>query len=472
MSTSRLIRYSACLATPFLLIHCGDSKVPTVAGATGGDSSMDASSGGADVTLTGGANSTGSTHSSTGAVGAGGGTSSGGNAPGGGASTGATSFGGGTSTGGRSPGGGTSTGGRSPGGGTSTGGTPPGGGTSTGGTSPGGGTSTGGRSPGGGTSTGGTGPTGGTSPGGGTSTGGADPSGGAAPTGGVPSVDKNGVGLAKPGDKKSNSNDYLNLGDFRLLANKWGSDELGCNDTSLDVHVNTDSSVGWTMSRGVCGGKSTPKDTAHPDYPEIEFGVHPFGAGSDLATSPDFSSTDMMPIQIKDVQSAVLKIDNLNITLTNSSAWNLNFEMWLSQGDPLQPNPGVYAELMAWWGWNNNWACGEPSADGVSPPTPYNQSVTSSGKTYDLCHQSDSWADGKWRYFQFRAGGSATSYNGEFDVKAFLDYLVNTRGYSRDLWISRFEIGTEIDDNTSVTVSVKNLTCTINGTSRSFTLGQ
>ena len=99
--------------------------------------------------------------------------------------------------------------------------------------------------------------------------------------------------------------------------------------------------------------------------------------------------------------------------------------------------------------------------------------MTAGDKAYSLCHQDDQWANGQWRYFQFRASsGSSNSYSGKVDVKAFLDWLVNTKGYSKDLWVTRLEVGSELDDNTSGSVTMQNVTFEINGVSKSAQFGQ
>ncbi len=275
--------------------------------------------------------------------------------------------------------------------------------------------------------------------------------GGAGTAGMGPIVNMNGVPLAKPGDQKTGSREYLNLGDMRLLNNKWGSDELGCN-TTMRVFANTDKSLGWDFNRGTCGGAN-----AKPDYPEIEFGVHPFGAGNSLATSPDFSLTLLLPKQMKDITSASVTIDNLVINLQGQQSWNLNFEFWLSQGNPLEANPGVHAELITFWGWQDGrWPCDKTG------------NVNAGDKGYHLCHQDDNWASGQWRYFQFWVdNGPNRSFSGKVNVKALMEWLVNNYGYSRDLWVTRFEVGTEIDDNTSGTATIKNITFEVNGTSKS-----
>jgi hypothetical protein len=343
----------------------------------------------------------------------------------------------------------------------------------TGGASASGGTPGTGASPGtgggatGGVSGSGGGASGGTSGAGGSPTGGGSGSGGA--TGGAPpgpEVDADGKALAAPGDSTTTSTDYLNLGDMRLLNNVWGSDERGCN-TPLSVFVNTDGSVGWTINRGSCGGEGT-----QPDFPEIEFGVHPFGAGSELETSPPFPSTTVLPLQIKDITSASVVVDGMSIALQAASSWNLSFEFWLSQRDPVsEPNPGVYAEILGMWGWQDDrWPCG----DDANPGNEYQGMTVAAGdKSYDLCHQSDTWANGQWRYFQFRMqGGPSRSFSGRVDVKAFIDWVVSARGYSRDYWVTRMEVGSEIDDNTNATVTIRDLTFEVNGQSESIRLAQ
>jgi len=265
-------------------------------------------------------------------------------------------------------------------------------------------------------------------------------------------VDQGGQALAKPGDSKTQSRGYLNLGDFRVLNNKWGSDELGC-ATTMKVFANADKSFGWSFDRGACGG-----DKAKPDYPEVEFGIHPFGANSPLATSPSFSSTTLLPLQIKSITSASVALSALNAAIQKASVYNVDFELWLSQKNPVTDtaNPGVYAEVIAFWGWQDTWACDQTG------------NVTAGDKSYSLCHQDDQWASGQWRYFQFRASnGSSNSYSGKVDVKAFLDWLVNTKGYSKDLWVTRLEVGSELDDNTSGSVTMQNVTFEINGVSKS-----
>jgi hypothetical protein len=286
--------------------------------------------------------------------------------------------------------------------------------------------------------------------------GGANPGSG----GGGPDVDEQGKGIAKPGDVSTMNQDYLRLGDIRILNNNWGSAERGC-DSKFSVFVNENKSFGWTFDRGACGG-----DGSQPDFPQIEFGVHPFGIGSALATSPEFSSTTLLPIQIKNLQTASVTIDNLRIELEQESSWNITFEFWVSQRDPLTSDAGVYAELMTFWGWQGGRWPTAPGADGAAG-VGTGETVNSAGKDYTLWVQRDGWADG-WRYFQFRANdGPKRDFDGTVDVKPLLDHLLKISGFSSDFWITRLEVGSEIDDGTKGKVTLDGISFEINGESRS-----
>ena len=308
----------------------------------------------------------------------------------------------------------------------------------------------------------------GTSTTGGTSNTTAATGGAVSPGGASAAAGQSGKALAKAGDKTSTTNDYLNLGNMRLLNNNWGSVQLqqqgkSCN-APMSVAVNSDGSLGWTFNRGNCGD-----DGSHPDYPELEFGVAPFGTTSSLRTSPANSSTSLLPIQVKNIQSASVTIGNFSISLQSNTNWNLDIEFWLSKLDPLTNGDAqAYAEIMGLWGWSAgaaDWKC-----------TVSGQTVTSGGKSYSLCHQSDSWGSGSmWRFFQFQASSSQQSFSGTVDVKAFLDWFYNSSygsGVSKDYYLTRIEIGSEIDDNTSGTCTIKDITFTINGTMQGPTLGK
>jgi hypothetical protein len=311
----------------------------------------------------------------------------------------------------------------------------------------------------------------------GTSAGGAPGVSGGGNAAGAPSgADANGKTNAKPGDMASTKFDYLKLGEIRILNNNWGSVESKCT-TPMSVFVNANKSFGWSFDRGGCNGTGEK-----PDFPQLEFGIHPFGLGSSAATSPNFSSTTLLPLQIKDITSASVTLTDLAIKFDKEGKWDLTFEFWLSSKDPgkTQSDAGVYSELMTFWGWEaNRWP------ENATPPGPVvrncspckataGQQVTA-GKTYKLEVQDDQWAGNKWRYFQFRdTAGPAKSFPGKLtvDVKKLIDYLVNTMGYSKDLWVARLEVGSEIDDNTKGTVTMTDVEFEVNGQKRSPVFGQ
>ena len=284
-------------------------------------------------------------------------------------------------------------------------------------------------------------------------------SGGAMGTGGT-TTDQNGKGLAKPGDMTMMSKDYLNLGDMRLINNRWGSDALNCGGTSQKVYINSDGTFGYDFNRPTCGGMK-----GDPDFPEVEFGVAPFGRTSSLLTTPAFSSTKLLPIQIKNLQSASVNIDTFNTNFQKPTYWDSNFEFWISKQDPTQNDTaGVYAEIIAFLGWQgdrltkpNGWPCDKSG------------NVTAGGSGFNLCHQSDTWSNGQWRFFNFNVNnGPMATFNSKVDIKAMLDWVMqNYSGFTQDMWLTRIEVGTEVDDNTQGSGKINNLTFEINGQSRS-----
>ncbi|HSS37182.1 MAG TPA: hypothetical protein VLT58_00290, partial [Polyangia bacterium] len=291
-------------------------------------------------------------------------------------------------------------------------------------------------------------------------TGGSTGGGGTSGTAGAPGTDKGGVALAKACDSVSTSKAYLNLGDMRLLNNRWGSDALNCSGSMYKVMVNCDSTLAWSFSRPSCGG-----NRGDPDFPEVEFGVAPFGATSNLLTSPAFSSTTLLPAQIKTITSASVTMTSLNSTFTNPSYYDTNFEFWISKENPLtSSNPQVYAEIIVFLDWEANrqngnsggWSC---DASG---------SVNSGGSTLNLCHQSDSWSSGHWRFFNFVLGnGPSSNFSGKGDIKAILDWVMGKySGFSTDFWLTRIEVGTEVDDSTVGQAKLQNVSFEINGTTK------
>ena len=446
MPRSRLILASSCLAALFSFARCAAPSSSGPPSGTGGESSTGGTTGAGGSSSTGGSTGTGGTTSSKG---------------------------GSTGTGGTTGAGGTVS--------------------TTGGT-----TGKGGSNGSGGSGTGGTSSTGGTTGAGGTvSTGGTTGTGGSPGTGGT-TVDQGGVALATvnsgclSGDPPTGPNPpaspyYFNLGDMRLINNRWGSDVLNCSGTTESVCINTDGTIGWNFKRPTCY-PTTPPSRADPDFPEVEFGVAPFGNQSSNLTSPTFSSTTLLPIQISALNSATLNISNYDTTITstaNSSYWDSNFEFWISREDPTKnANAGVYAEIIMFLGY-------EPGRTNSSA-TPeagwtcdHSGSVTAGGASFNLCHQSDTWATNQWRFLNFNLSNPPQkNLNGPVDIKAILSWVMSnyasstaTTGggmgsFSNSMYLTRIEVGTEIDDNTAGSVKISNLTFNINGTTKSITYGQ
>jgi len=439
MQRSRLVLVSACFAGLLSLSQC---TAPTSEPTPGsGGSSQAGTSGSAGTTGSGGSSSgSAGTTGSSGTTGTGNSTGSAGSGSGGSTNPGT---GGSTSTAGSggSAGGATGNAGR--------GGTTGSAGSGTGGTT----TGTAGTT----TSRGGTTGSGGTS--------GTTGSGGAAGTG----VDQGGIPLAKAGDMATASKSYLNLGEMRLINNRWGSDALNCSGSVQKVYITGDSLIGWDFNRPACGGMR-----GDPDFPEVEFGVAPFGRTSSNLTTPAFSSTTLLPAQIKNITSASVDVQNFVTTIQSAdppSYWDSVVEFWISKQDPrTNDNAGVYAEIILFLGWENNrlsssaggWTCDKSGT------------VTAGANTYTLCHQSDTWANGQWRFFNLNVnGGPMKTFNGKVDVKAALSWVMSTySGFTTDMWLTRIEVGTEIDDSTKGVVRINNLVFEVNGQTRGLQLAK
>jgi hypothetical protein len=61
--------------------------------------------------------------------------------------------------------------------------------------------------------------------------------------------------------------------------------------------------------------------------------------------------------------------------------------------------------------------------------------------------------------------------NFKLDVKAMLTWVMNTYpGFSTDYWLTRIEIGTEVDDSTNGTARLSGIQFEVNGTTKSIEL--
>jgi hypothetical protein len=255
---------------------------------------------------------------------------------------------------------------------------------------------------------------------------------------------------------------------MRLINNRWGSDArlaagASC-ATTQSVFVNTDRSVGYMFMRPACGGAR-----AYPDFPEIEFGVAPFGSASSLLTSPPFSSTTLLPIQIRSVTSASITLPSFTISISGSSPyWDNNVEFWISRQDPRGTDGQVYAEIIAFTGFQAS-----RLQQTVGWPCDKTGNVTAGTHSWNLCHQSDDWSSGHWRFFNFNMNGSPVTglTNFKLDVRAMLMWVMNTySGFNQDMWLTRIEVGTEVDDNTNGTARLSGVQFEVNGTTKSIEL--
>ena len=80
----------------------------------------------------------------------------------------------------------------------------------------------------------------------------------------------------------------------------------------------------------------------------------PFGTTSSLLTTPAFSSTTLLPIQISEAHQRQRHARQLHHHLPNPTYWDSNFEFWISKNDPTtNTNAGVYAEIIAFLGWES-----------------------------------------------------------------------------------------------------------------------
>ena len=167
------------------------------------------------------------------------------------------------------------------------------------------------------------------------------------------------------------------------------------------------------------------------------------------ADHADVFVDDAAPIQLNDLNSASVNLDNFFISVSgNAPYWDDNFEFWISKNDPrTSTDGGVYAEIIMFTGWHAS-----RLQQTVGWPCDKSGSVTAGSNNYNLCHQSDTWSSG-WRFFNFNINqGPYSSLTGKMDVKALLDFVRSKySGFTDTMWLTRIEVGTEVDDNTSGT---------------------
>lgn len=260
-------------------------------------------------------------------------------------------------------------------------------------------------------------------------------------------------GTVAMGDPPGTSCDLgtnYSLGEMRLLNNQWTSTQ---NDQC--IFINADRSFGWRWDNSAGTGGFTPLSTSQPDYPnypEVEFGINPWGREQD-AWEVGSSSTGLLPIRLGDLTSASMTI-NVN-SQTSGGSWNLAFELWLSPTDPTLGETTPSAELMVFFG-------NDPA---YWPETTSEAGGGATNGDYTLYVSDDQWAAG-YRYRQWRKNGSNgtnVSFNGTLDIKSFLDQS----GFDANWYVTRFEIGNEVYTGSVGETTITSLAFEVNGESRS-----
>jgi hypothetical protein len=271
-----------------------------------------------------------------------------------------------------------------------------------------------------------------------------------------------GTTITLPGTSSILMEQVLPLGCMHLLSNRW-SDPMAAET----LFLNTDNSFGWSWQRGNTGPMYTWGSP--PNYPELEFGVNPWGKVDPLAKGPAISTTDLLPMQFKNMHSASMTVNvDANIMQPNGE-WDLSYEMWLSPKDPTLGLTNPEYEIMVFFGNVATYYPTMPTCDSLVGNIPCGQQVESGGNSYTLFFSSTQWSGPPaYNYMQFRdsANSSGGTFNGTLDIYKFLQ-LVNPPG---DLWVTRFELGTEAYQNTQGTTNITSVSFEVNGTTETSLL--
>jgi hypothetical protein len=230
---------------------------------------------------------------------------------------------------------------------------------------------------------------------------------------------------------------------MHLLTNEW-------TDPAADtcVFLNMDGSFGWKWTRGATGTGANPN---YPNYPELELGINPWNS-----KGIDQSTTTLLPLQLKDIHSASMTVDVSTDVGGNNKGWNLAFELWLADKNPVLGPASPKGEIMVFLS----------NAPDYYPPTPDTQDTLNDGAhDYKLYVSSDNW--GTWGYYrQYRLDTHDGKYSGKLDIGAFLRHYLNDEHWDGNLWVTRFELGNEVYQNSGGTTTFKSITFEVNGQTR------
>jgi hypothetical protein len=235
---------------------------------------------------------------------------------------------------------------------------------------------------------------------------------------------------------------------MHLLSNRW-TDPM----TAETLFVNADSSFGWTWNRGATGPTT-------PNYPEIEFGVNPWGMTmyGDLT---NVSTTDLLPAQVQNIHSASMTIDvNANI-MNPGTGWNLAFEMWLSPVDPTKAMTNPAYEIMVFFANQPSYYPTTPGCDQSATSYGCGSQVVDGTHNYTLFYANTNWGTPAYTYLQFRdsADGSSGQFAGKLDIYKFLQ----AAKLPGNLYLTRFELGDETSQGGQGTTTIKSLSFEVNG---------
>jgi hypothetical protein len=254
---------------------------------------------------------------------------------------------------------------------------------------------------------------------------------------------------------------------MHVLSNRWT--DPAANET---LFLDTNGSFGWTWQRGATGPAGATN--GYPNYPEIEFGVNPWGEdqNGDLV---NVSTTDLLPRKVSDIHSASMTVHANAHIASAGVGWNLAFEMWLSPQDPAKGTTHPEYEIMVFFGnqgsyyptspGGTNGAGCMPAVSGAS----CGMQVESAGNSYTLYSMSSSWGGPPaYNYLQFRDSANAPgtndatelTFNGTLDIYKFLQ-TVNPPG---DLYVTRFELGDETYQSSQGTTTITSVSFEVNGT--------
>lgn len=244
----------------------------------------------------------------------------------------------------------------------------------------------------------------------------------------------------------------IHLGEMQIFPNEW-------NDPRAEtcVFLNADGTFGW---RWVNGDFSLPvgpdmptlkvnKDW--PNYPELEFGINPWNA-----KGLDKSTTLLLPKKLGEISEASMTVDVA--TEVSGGKWNLAFELWLADNNPeTHPGSKAVAEVMVFFGNEAGYYPAEPKTD---------EKVNDGEHEYVLYESRDDWGETKdQKYRQYRLSGGGKTFNGKLNIGKFLQHYVE-QGWSKDLWLTRFELGNEVYTGAQGKTTIKSIAFTVNGESR------